>query len=220
MPPDITLTTEARVRAAALEVFLRDGFDGARTDDIAALAGVGKGTLYRYFASKEAMLQAIVQAAIPPVVMGLQAMAAAHRGPVEPLIRSLVAALRREVLDTEKQHILRLVICEGRRHPAIATHYYDNVVQPGMALVAGLARRACDSGEWTDTALARHPQLLVAPVITSVVWQMLFGPIAPLDAGALIEAQLDLMFVALRGTAGAPPVRFATPTRKKSAKGP
>ncbi|MBD0354642.1 MAG: helix-turn-helix transcriptional regulator, partial [Rubrobacteraceae bacterium] len=37
----------------ARRVFLRDGFAGASTDDIAAEAGVSKRTLYAYYPSKE-----------------------------------------------------------------------------------------------------------------------------------------------------------------------
>lgn len=199
MPGDPALPpTVDRVRNAALQVFLREGFDAARTDDIAALAGVGKGTLYRYFPSKQAMLQAIVEAAIPPVIDGLAHTAGAHSGAVEPLIRTLAGELRRQLLQSERRHILRLVISEGQRHPGIADHYYRHVVQPGLALLTGLAQRAVDSGEWADDTLARQPQLLVAPLILSVVWQMLFERSAPLDAGALIDAQLDLLFKALR----------------------
>lgn len=44
--------------AAACEAFRRDGFAATRIGDIAGLAQVGKGTVYGYFASKEALLLA------------------------------------------------------------------------------------------------------------------------------------------------------------------
>lgn len=48
----------ARVLDAARELFGRDGLD-AQMDDIAASAGVGVGTVYRHFETKEALLQAL-----------------------------------------------------------------------------------------------------------------------------------------------------------------
>lgn len=42
--------------AAAATAFARDGFAAARIGDIAEAAGVGKGTVYEYFASKEELL--------------------------------------------------------------------------------------------------------------------------------------------------------------------
>lgn len=50
-----------RILDAAREVFLRDGWSGARTRDIAALAEVSEAALYRYFPSKEALYTAVVE---------------------------------------------------------------------------------------------------------------------------------------------------------------
>lgn len=50
----------SRILAAALEVCQRTGVDGARMEEVAALAQVSKGTLYRYFASKEELLLATI----------------------------------------------------------------------------------------------------------------------------------------------------------------
>ncbi|MBM3213838.1 TetR/AcrR family transcriptional regulator [Candidatus Poribacteria bacterium] len=44
------------ILAAAVQVFARDGFHAARISDIADLAGVGHGTIYLYFETKEALL--------------------------------------------------------------------------------------------------------------------------------------------------------------------
>ena len=46
---------------AALDVFASEGFEAARLDDIAKLAGVSKGTIYLYFPSKEDLLVASVE---------------------------------------------------------------------------------------------------------------------------------------------------------------
>ncbi|MEV6829230.1 TetR/AcrR family transcriptional regulator [Amycolatopsis sp. NPDC051102] len=49
----------AKVLAAAEEAFALDGL-AVPLDDIARLAGVGAGTVYRHFPSKEALFQAVV----------------------------------------------------------------------------------------------------------------------------------------------------------------
>lgn len=53
-------TTRDRILEASLEVFSEKGFHLATVDDIADLAGVGKGTLYRYFKNKEALFNEVV----------------------------------------------------------------------------------------------------------------------------------------------------------------
>jgi TetR/AcrR family transcriptional regulator len=53
--------TRETILAAAERVFARSGFAGARTDDIAAQAGVNKALLYYYFKSKEALYDAVLE---------------------------------------------------------------------------------------------------------------------------------------------------------------
>lgn len=50
----------ARILEAAYGVCQRRGVDGARMDEVAALAQVSKGTLYRFFESKEHLLLATI----------------------------------------------------------------------------------------------------------------------------------------------------------------
>ena len=62
---------EARRQAileAALHMFAEHGFEAARLDDVAARAGVAKGTLYLYFASKEALFEALIRNAVAPIM--------------------------------------------------------------------------------------------------------------------------------------------------------
>jgi hypothetical protein len=55
--PD-TAARRAAILDAALTVFAAHGYESARLDDVAAKAGVAKGTLYLYFEDKEALLSA------------------------------------------------------------------------------------------------------------------------------------------------------------------
>src|SRR5690242_10111098 len=53
----------------ARTVFLREGFAQGAVDAVAAEAGVGKQTIYRHFRSKEALVQALVEAMCAPEVL-------------------------------------------------------------------------------------------------------------------------------------------------------
>jgi AcrR family transcriptional regulator len=55
------LSTKEKILEAALGVFSDKGFYVATVDEIAEQAGVGKGTLYRYFANKEALFNELVR---------------------------------------------------------------------------------------------------------------------------------------------------------------
>src|SRR5437868_196682 len=53
---------------AALVEFSAKGFAAARLEDIAAQAGVGKGTIYLYFADKEQLFQELIRTSIVPIL--------------------------------------------------------------------------------------------------------------------------------------------------------
>lgn len=77
-----------RLLVAALEVFQRDGFYEAKLDDIADKAGVGKGTIYEFFRSKEDLFEQTVLAGISLYISRIEA-EAARPGPLWDRIRNL-----------------------------------------------------------------------------------------------------------------------------------
>jgi TetR/AcrR family transcriptional regulator len=56
-----SVETRAAILAAAGRIFAKSGLAGARTDAIAAAAGVNKALLYYYFSSKESLFEAVVE---------------------------------------------------------------------------------------------------------------------------------------------------------------
>jgi AcrR family transcriptional regulator len=80
-PPDPRLRADARrnrekVLVAARDVFAEAGYE-APLDDIAARAGVGAGTVYRHFPSKEALFEAVITARIEDLVADARVRSAA-----------------------------------------------------------------------------------------------------------------------------------------------
>jgi AcrR family transcriptional regulator len=71
-----------------------------RTDHVCRLAGIGKGTLYRYFPSKEELYLAVVEEAFEDLVRRLEAEHAAPAGPAAALGRMLEA-----IVDTFARHL-------------------------------------------------------------------------------------------------------------------
>lgn len=183
----------AAILAAALDEFSARGFAAARLDDVAKRAGVAKGTIYLHFRDKEALFQEIVRAEIGPFI-GLLERAPDPQVPVRALVERLMEAFVREVLTTRRRDILRLIITEGPRFPALAEFYYREVVSRGVAAMRGLMRRAAERGELPSDAVARFPQLIVAPALLTVIWNSLFENLEPLDASQMMRAHLDVVF--------------------------
>jgi AcrR family transcriptional regulator len=190
--PEATDQRRRIILAAALEIFSRQGFAAARLDDVASQAGVAKGTLYLYFPNKQTLFEELIRSYVSPLFDKL-----AHDTPpnVPPqvFIAQFFQMFRTQVLGTERQRILQLLITEGARFPAIAEFYHREVVARGVQFVRSVLAPACGDGMPTAATLVQYPQLLVAPLIVSVVWDALFGRIDPLDVDGMLKAHVRLL---------------------------
>lgn len=187
---------EARRQAilqAGLDVFASVGFAAAKLDDVALKAGVAKGTIYLYFKDKQDLFEQIIREALAPVVAALQQTGKTRHASADQMFCVLFDLFRREVLETRRKDVLRLVITEGARFPAIAEFYYREVVTPGLKVLGRLARAAAADGELSNPAVARFPQLIIAPMIMAVVWDGLFASLKSLDIEGLLAAHRQLL---------------------------
>jgi AcrR family transcriptional regulator len=185
---------------AALEVFAERGFEAARLDDVAARAGVAKGTLYLYFQDKEALFEAVVTGAITPILERLSELAAVANMSADATFEALFSTFEKEVLGTKRKLLLRLIIAEGPRFPRIAEFYYRNVVSRIMPLIAKVAERGAKRGELSSDAFARYPQLVAAPLLLAVIWDALFARIKPLDVTDFFRAHRQVLTGKVRRT--------------------
>lgn len=191
-----SLSPEARraaILAAALEEFTARGYEGARLDDVARRAGVAKGTIYLYFADKEALFQDLVRSMVSPVLGALTQMREVDI-PARLLIETLLTTFVREVYGTRRKDIIRLILSEGPRFPAIAEFYYREVIARVLAILRPILARAAERGELPDDALARFPQLIVAPMLVGIMWSGLFDKYEPLDVAAMARAHVNILF--------------------------
>ncbi len=184
---------------AALEEFAARGFAGTRLDDVARRADVAKGTIYLYFHDKESLFQELVRAMLSPLVGAIQA-AAMRELPIRALAELIVDTFVSEIYGTRRKDVIRLIITEGARFPGLAEFYYHEVIARVLPVVRERLRHAVDRGELANDALARFPQLLVAPALTAILWSGLFERFAPLDVRELMRAHLELLFGERVGT--------------------
>lgn len=179
--------------AAALEEFIARGFTATRLDDVARRAGVAKGTIYLHFKDKESMFEELIRTAIVPLI-GRLAPPPSLSGSIRDALENFASAFIREVASTRRSDIVRLIVAEGPRFPAIADFYYREVVSRGLAGMRALIELGVARGEIRNKDLARFPQIVVAPAIVAVIWKSLFERYAPLDADAMLRTHLDLIF--------------------------
>lgn len=188
------------ILAAALEVFAARGFAATRLEDVAARAGVSKGTLYLYFDSKEALLRAVVQAHILPNLAEAERVVHGFKGATPALIRALVENLGSLIVTTPISGIPKLIIAESGNFPELARFYATAVVRRGLRLMQTVIRRGIARGEFRPVDVTHAARLLFAPVLFAVIWKhtMHAHVSAPLDPVAFLRSHLDIF---LRGLA-------------------
>jgi AcrR family transcriptional regulator len=178
---------------AALEEFAARGFADTRLDDVARRAGIAKGTIYLYFSDKQNLFQELVRAKLSPLI-GAIAGAAMRDLPIRALAELIVDTFVNEIFGTRRKDVIRLIIAEGARFPELAEFYYREVIARVLPLVRQRLRQAVEEGELAHDALARFPQLLIAPALVAIVWSGLFGRFEPLDVRAFMRAHLRILF--------------------------
>src|SRR5260370_32050902 len=90
---------------AALSVFAEKGFAAARMEQIAARAGVSKGTIYLYFDSKEAVFRALVHEMLGSQITRFADSARESSGPVAPILADILRGIG-EFIATSNRVVL------------------------------------------------------------------------------------------------------------------
>lgn len=181
------------ILAAGLDEFTAKGFAATRLDDVARRAGVAKGTIYLHFRDKETLFREMVTAALGPLIARLADPPLAG-GSARAALDVFADLFAREVAGTRRGDILRLIIAEGARFPALAEFYYREVVAHGLAGLRKVLDYGIARGEIRNRALPQFPQIVIAPAVVGVIWQGLFGRHEALDIAAMLRVHLDLIF--------------------------
>ena len=182
---------------AALALFVEKGFAATRVEEVAARAGVSKGTLFLYFASKEELFKAVVREnASRPLTEALRELDG-FAGASSELLREF---LRRWWLlygGTPAAGLTKLMLIEATHFPELAQWFQDEVVQPSHALLRRIVQRGVDRGEFRPVDVPRVVHLIVAPLVQMVTWRLTLGHCCPYthedQPMALIELHADML---------------------------
>ena len=157
--------------AAALELFVEKGFAATRLDEIAARAGVSKGTLYLYFDSKEELFKAVIREGLLPLLAEGEELMASMPGPASELFRAIVLRWWETVGEGPIGGIPKLIFAEARNFPEIARFYADEVIERGKRLFVAVFRRGIDSGEFRPFDPQALVHIVISPLIMRVIWK-------------------------------------------------
>ncbi len=157
--------------AAALDLFVEKGFAATRLDDVAARAGVSKGTLYLYFDSKEALFKAVVREGLLPALAEGEQLVSAYSGDSSSLLREVIAGMWLQIGSQRVGGLPKLVFAEARNFPEIARFYHEEVIRRGTSLIASVVERGIRRGEFRPRNMLATVHILVAPMLMRMIWQ-------------------------------------------------
>lgn len=186
--------------SAALDVFVEKGYAGARLDDVAARAGVSKGTLYLYFENKEALFQAVVLETIVPLLSQGSEAIARHTGPRSELLRGFFADWWERFGSTKLAGISKLVIAEAGNFPELGAFFQREVVEPSGRLLRQVLEAGIASGEFRPVDVEYAWRILQSPLVLASIWNQSIGKFCQpvdLDLPRFLRAHADLMVGAL-----------------------
>ena len=164
----------AELLSAALDLFVERGFAATRLDEVAARAGVSKGTLYLYFSSKEELFKAVIRSGIVPLIERGERLLDQHRGPAAQLLREIVFSWWESVGTTKLAGIPKLMFSECRNFPEIGRFYYDEVISRGHLLVQAVLERGMRSGEFRRMDANYAMRVILAPLVYLLLWRHSF----------------------------------------------
>ena len=182
---------------AALALFVEKGFAATRIEEVAQAAGVSKGTLYLYFASKEELLKAVIAEHLSERITAGAALAAGFQGSVPALLRELLTRWWTQLYDSPASGVFKLVITEVRSFPEIAEFYQREVVARAHALLGAVIEQGMARGELRRVDVDGAVHSLVFPLIMLCLHKHSLGACAPacldIDGHRFIAQHINLL---------------------------
>ena len=182
---------------AALDLFVEKGFSATRVEEVAARAGVSKGTLFLYFQSKEDLFKAVVRENIANKFPTWQEEFITFEGSSSNMLRYALVSWWERIGNTRASGITKLVMSEAQNFPEIAEFYQDEVIKPGNAMIRRILERGVQSGEFRELDLEQAVHIIVAPMIFLMMWKHSMGACAAsakiVDPEQFIHMQVDVL---------------------------
>jgi len=191
--------------AAALDLFVERGYAATRLDDVAARAGVSKGTLYLYFENKEDLFKAVVREHLVPVLDQAEHSLDAYQGHSAMLLREFILGWWERIGDTKLSGITKLMMAESGNFPEVAKFYHDEVISRSKKLIVRMLDRGIARGEFRPIDRTHATSVIVAPILMLMMWKHSFSACQaePISPAKFLDCFIDLLTHGLMATSAA-----------------
>ena len=191
---------------AALACFAERGFAATRMEDIAARAGVTKGTIYLYFENKEAVFKTLARESIGTRLSEVTQNIKQFDGATRDLLRFVITSMHEFISASDRAVLPKVLLAEAGNFPELAEFWRREIIDEGLGLFASVIERGIRRGEFRKVDPRNTAMLCVAPILLTIFWRTTFAQFdsVPFDYPKFIENHLDIL---LRGLATAESVK-------------
>jgi len=158
---------------------------------------VAKGTLYRYYPSKDELFKAMVRDNLSVHIAESAAQAAQYEGSIAELLSRMMQAWWAKIGHGNAGGVCKIMMVEARNFPELARFYVEEVINPSKALIGGLIERGVRSGEFRAVPIEATVHMLIAPMLHMLLHEHSFGEHdvchKTMGAEELLDAQMALL---------------------------
>jgi len=117
-----------------------------------------------------------------------------HEGSTADLLRAQFSFIYQHLVeDRRRREVLRMLIAEASRFPALADRYHEEIHRPCMELLQRAIQRGMDRGEIRRSPVTDCLLVIIAPIALVDVWMMIFDDRHALDLKTYFNAHIDLV---------------------------
>jgi AcrR family transcriptional regulator len=192
---------------AAMKVFAEKGFAAARMEDIAARAGVTKGTIYLYFPSKEEVFKSLARERIGDVLTTALEQSRTFEGSTRDFLAMLLSVIGGMIQHHGERAILpKIIISESGNFPELAQFWRTEVIDKALGVLSGVIAKGIARGELRDLPPEFVARFCVAPIVMSIIWRAVFAATdtVPFDYQKFLNVYVDVLMKGLAPEGSAP----------------
>ncbi|MFZ9689627.1 MAG: TetR/AcrR family transcriptional regulator [Phycisphaerales bacterium] len=210
MPPKFARRPSERpdeILAAALEVFLEEGFATAKMEAVGSRAGITAGTIYRYFPSKQALVEALLDRHLDPSWSRGRDLAEAYGSrTAREIVHFLLIRWAGHLRGPEAGGLLRLLVREAPTFPDLLAKYSEQLLHVGTLAVGRALRHGIERGEFHLLEVDTAARAMTGAILGMAVAEATFRAAYPTAPGTALDPMDELVETLVRGLPVAPSV--------------
>ncbi len=141
-PPSSENQTRTRILQAAQRLFAAKGFEGTTTRDLAQIAGVAEGTLFRHFANKKAIFVEVATSGWVDILTDLLTELSEMGS-----YKAVAQVMRRRMCNLQKNaDIMRVCFMEVQFHPDLRDRIQTEIIEKMTEVAEAFFQTAIDKG--------------------------------------------------------------------------